>query len=166
MVKFAWKLLELKTIVEAPVVSLCLQHWVLTSDGVESQEAPSDCHSPCQPRATRGFQEPVLTSENLTSVRGWVCLSVCPSCACLMRVTEITVPQPSCACLAERPLAQTRPGAEALGRVFLALSALWCRVTGTTVSARLWLLSVGGGAAVAGRTFSLSVTFFPYTSRR
>lgn len=156
--------MELKTIAKAPVVSLCLQHWVLTSDGVESQEAPSDCHSPCQPRATRGFQEPVLTSENL--ICEGVGVSLCPSCTCLMRVTEIIVPQPSCACLALRFLTQTCTGTEALGSVFLALSALLCSVMGTTVSARLWLLSVGGGAAVAGRTFSLFVTFLPYTSRR
>ena len=60
-------------------------------------------------------------------------MSVCPSCACLMRVTEIIVTQTSCDCLALRSLTQKRTGKEALGSV--ALSALLCRVMGTTVSA-------------------------------
>lgn len=64
-----------------------------------------------------------------------VCVSVCPSCACLMRVTEIIVTQTSCDCLALRSLTRKRTGKEALGSVFLALSALLCRVMGTTVSA-------------------------------
>ena len=59
------------------------------------------CHSLCQPRATHGFQEPVLTSENLTSVRGCVCLSVHPAPASWesLRSLCLSLPAPALPCV-------------------------------------------------------------------